>query len=80
MNRNPIAKSLRSPHLQKQVIPDKRREKLDHALEIEQALECDGRDDHDRCCCECGNHFDGALIDDYCFDCWGALGLGEIDG
>lgn len=38
------------------------------------------RYDHDRCCCECGEHFDGTLEDDYCSDCWDKLGLGEING
>lgn len=38
------------------------------------------RDDHDRCCCECGDHFDGTLEDDYCWKCWDALGLGDIHG
>ena len=24
----------------------------------------------DRCCCECGEYFDGTDEDDYCSDCW----------
>ena len=27
----------------------------------------------DRCCCECGNHFDGESDDDYCPKCWDEL-------
>lgn len=33
----------------------------------------DGRYDHDRCCCECGTHFDGTLEDDYCPSCFDKL-------
>jgi NMD protein affecting ribosome stability and mRNA decay len=33
----------------------------------------DNRDDHDRCCCECGDHFDGSLEDDYCAKCFAKL-------
>lgn len=32
----------------------------------------------DRCCCECGNHFEGYPEDDYCSACWDSLGLGEL--
>lgn len=32
----------------------------------------------DRCCCECGNHFDGYPEDDYCSKCWDDLNLGQI--
>jgi hypothetical protein len=24
----------------------------------------------DRCCCECGDHFEGTAMDDYCFKCY----------
>lgn len=27
----------------------------------------------DRCCCECGDHFDGTAEDDYCNSCWESL-------
>lgn len=27
----------------------------------------------DRCCCECGNHFDGYAEDDYCSECYDKL-------
>jgi len=27
----------------------------------------------DRCCCECGNHFDGTAEDDYCPKCYRKL-------
>lgn len=27
----------------------------------------------DRCCCECGDHFDGTMADDYCSDCYDKL-------
>ena len=33
----------------------------------------DGSYDHDRCCCECGAHFDGTLECDYCPDCFDKL-------
>ena len=37
------------------------------------------RDDYDRCCCECGDCFQGTLEDYYCYECWNSLGLGEIE-
>ena len=43
--RNPIAKSLRSPHLKQQVIPDKRRDLLDSAIQMDLEDYIDSLDD-----------------------------------
>lgn len=33
----------------------------------------------DRCCAECGEHFDGCKMDDYCSDCFDELNLGAYN-